>query len=131
MGRPLRTWAFAIAGLWAAAGAPGGAVAGPTPVASINVGSADGTPGSFVPINVTLELLTTPPNDVVGTSNDFSFPRHTPIVVSAGGGYVDNGKGHIARNETGALAVDVSVIMAPVGAAFRSELDAPGPNCGF
>ncbi|HEX5015545.1 MAG TPA: cupin domain-containing protein [Candidatus Limnocylindrales bacterium] len=55
----------------------------------------------------------------------------TPTVVSAGGGYVDNGRGHIARNETGELAVDVSVIMAPVGAAFRSELDAPGPHCGF
>ena len=28
-------------------------------------------------------------------------------------------------------AVDVSVIMAPVGATFRSELTAPNPNCGF
>jgi hypothetical protein len=55
----------------------------------------------------------------------------TPIRVTAGHGYVDNGKGHIARNETGQQAVDYSVIMAPVGAAFRSELNAPAPNCDF
>jgi quercetin dioxygenase-like cupin family protein len=58
-------------------------------------------------------------------------PTCTPIVVSAGQGYVDSGRGHLARNETGVPAVDISVIMAPVGAAFRSELDAPNPNCGF
>ena len=58
-------------------------------------------------------------------------PTCTPIVVSAGHGYVDSGKGHIARNESGAPAVDISVIMAPVGAPFRSELPAPNPNCGF
>jgi hypothetical protein len=55
----------------------------------------------------------------------------TPHVVSAGQGYVDSGHGHIGRNETGQAAVDISVIMAPVGAAFRQELDAPGPFCGF
>jgi quercetin dioxygenase-like cupin family protein len=55
----------------------------------------------------------------------------TPTVVSAGQGYVDSGKGHIGRNESGEPAVDVSVIMAPVGAAFRSELPAPNPYCGF
>ena len=58
-------------------------------------------------------------------------PTCTPIRVSAGQGYVDSGKGHIARNETGAPAVDISVIMAPVGAVFRSELGAPNPYCGF
>jgi quercetin dioxygenase-like cupin family protein len=58
-------------------------------------------------------------------------PTCTPTVVSAGQGYVDSGKGHIGRNESGEPAVDVSVIMAPVGAAFRSELPAPNPNCGF
>ena len=52
-------------------------------------------------------------------------------VVSAGGGYVDSGEGHLVRNESGAAAVDISVIMAPVAAAFRSEIDAPNPNCGF
>jgi quercetin dioxygenase-like cupin family protein len=58
-------------------------------------------------------------------------PDCTPIVVHAGEGYVDSGRGHIARNETGQPAVDISVIMAPVAAPFRSELDAPGPYCGF
>jgi hypothetical protein len=53
------------------------------------------------------------------------------IVVRAGGGFVGSGRGHMARNETGQPAVDMSVIMAPVGAAFRTELDAPGPFCGF
>jgi quercetin dioxygenase-like cupin family protein len=58
-------------------------------------------------------------------------PTCTPTVVSAGQGYVDSGKGHIGRNESGAPAVDISVIMAPVAAAFRSELPAPNPYCGF
>lgn len=58
-------------------------------------------------------------------------PTCTPIVVTAGHGYVDNGQGHIGRNETDAPARDVSVIIAPVGGAFRGELDAPSPNCGF
>ena len=58
-------------------------------------------------------------------------PTCTPTVVSAGQGYVDSGKGHIGRNESGAPAVDISVIMAPVGATFRSELPAPNPYCGF
>ena len=58
-------------------------------------------------------------------------PTCTPHVVHVGEGYVDSGRGHIGRNESGQPAVDVSVIMAPVGAAFRSELDAPSPYCGF
>jgi hypothetical protein len=58
-------------------------------------------------------------------------PTCTPHVVSAGQGYVDTGQGHIGRNESGQLAQDISVIIAPVGGAFRGELDAPSPNCGF
>jgi quercetin dioxygenase-like cupin family protein len=65
------------------------------------------------------------------TFYEYDDPTCTPIVVSAGQGYVDSGRGHIARNETASEAVDISVIMAPVGAAFRSELSAPNPNCGF
>ena len=65
------------------------------------------------------------------TFYDANDPTCAPTVVSAGGGYVDNGKGHLVRNESGSAAVDVSVIMAPVGAAFRTELDAPNANCGF
>jgi quercetin dioxygenase-like cupin family protein len=55
----------------------------------------------------------------------------TPTVVSAGEGYVDTGRGHIGRNETGQPATDMTVIIAPVGGSFRGELDAPGPHCDF
>ena len=55
----------------------------------------------------------------------------TPHVVSAGQGFVDDGRGHIVRNESGQPAQDVSVIIAPVGGAFRGELAAPGPYCNF
>jgi quercetin dioxygenase-like cupin family protein len=65
------------------------------------------------------------------TFYEYDDPTCTPHVVSAGQGYVDTGQGHIGRNETGQPAQDVSVIVAPVGGAFRGELDAPGPYCGF
>lgn len=58
-------------------------------------------------------------------------PNCTPHVVSAGQGYEDTGHGHLGRNETGEPAQDVSVIIAPVGGAFRGELPAPGPYCKF
>ena len=59
-------------------------------------------------------------------------PTCTPKVVNAGEGYVDNGHGHIARNESGAPATDVSVILAPVGQPFRTNLSAnANPNCPF
>lgn len=57
--------------------------------------------------------------------------RCKPHVVSAGQGFVDDGRGHIVRNETDQPAVDMTVIIAPVGGAFRGELDAPGPHCDF
>jgi Cupin domain len=62
---------------------------------------------------------------------DYDDPNCTPHVVSAGHGFVDDGRGHIVRNETGQPAQDVSVITAPVGSAFRGELTAPGPHCDF
>lgn len=65
------------------------------------------------------------------TFYEYGDPTCSPIVVSAGSGYVDSGEGHIARNESGQTAVDISVIMAPVGGLFRTELDAPGPFCDF
>jgi hypothetical protein len=37
---------------------------------------------------------------------------------------VDSGDDRIGRNESGAPAVDVRMIMAPVGGAFSTELDA-------
>jgi hypothetical protein len=54
-------------------------------------------------------------------------PTCTPHVVSAGHGYVDTGMGHIGFNNTNTSAQDVTVAIAPVGAPFRTELDAPGP----
>lgn len=65
------------------------------------------------------------------TYYEYDDPSCTPHVVSAGHGFVDNGRGHNVRNESGQIAQDVSVIIAPVGGAFRGELDAPGPYCGF
>jgi cupin domain len=65
------------------------------------------------------------------TFYEYDDPTCTPIVVSAGEGYVDSGRGHIGRNESGAPASDVSVIIAPVGAPFRVELPNPGPYCAF
>lgn len=63
------------------------------------------------------------------TFYELDDPTCTPIVVNAGEGYVDDGHGHIAVNHTGEIAVDISVILAPVAGAFRSEL--PGGPCGF
>jgi len=65
------------------------------------------------------------------TFYEYDDPTCTPIVVTAGHGYVDSGRGHIGRNETSEPATDISVIMAPVGQPFRAELSAPNPNCGF
>ena len=58
-------------------------------------------------------------------------PTCTPKVVSKGEGYVDTGRGHLGRNESGAPAKDVTVIYAPVGLPFRGELSAPGTHCKF
>lgn len=56
----------------------------------------------------------------------------TPHFVHAGEGYVDEGHGHIARNESGVAARDISVILAPVGQPFRTDLPAhANPSCAF
>ena len=65
------------------------------------------------------------------TYYEYDDPSCTPHVVTAGHGFVDTGDGHMVRNESGQVAQDVSVIIAPVGGAFRGELDAPNPYCGF
>ena len=65
------------------------------------------------------------------TFYEYDDPTCKPHIVSAGQGYEDTGRGHIGRNETGEPAQDVSVIVAPVGGAFRGELSAPGPHCKF
>ncbi len=61
----------------------------------------------------------------------YDDPTCTPVKVKAGEGYVDDGRGHLGRNEGAVRAVDVSVILSPVAAPFRSELDAPAPACEF
>jgi hypothetical protein len=63
------------------------------------------------------------------TFYEYDDPTCTPIVVEAPGGYVDDGHGHIGVNTSDDEAVDVSVILAPVGGTFRSEL--PSGQCGF
>jgi hypothetical protein len=65
------------------------------------------------------------------TYYEYDDPSCTPHVVTAGHGFVDDGLGHMVRNESGQPAQDVSVIVAPVGGAFRGELPAPNPYCGF
>ena len=65
------------------------------------------------------------------TYYEYDDPTCTPHTVSAGQGFVDDGHGHVVRNETDQPAQDVSVITAPVGGPFRADLDAPNPYCGF
>ena len=88
------------------------------------IGGSTGWHGHPYPVFITVTEGTL-------TFYEYDDPTCTGIEVSAGHGYVDSGHGHIARNESGAPAVDVSVIMAPVGGAFRTELAAPGPYCSF
>jgi hypothetical protein len=58
-------------------------------------------------------------------------PNCTPIVRSAGQGYLDLGEhAHIARNESGAIAENLVTYFAPPGAPLRIDADAPG-NCPF
>jgi hypothetical protein len=54
----------------------------------------------------------------------------TPHVVTAGHGFVDTGRGHVVRNESGQPAQDISVITAPVGGPFRTNIDPPNVTCG-
>jgi quercetin dioxygenase-like cupin family protein len=65
------------------------------------------------------------------TYYEYDDPTCIPHTVSAGQGFVDDGRGHVVRNETDQPAQDVSVITAPVGGPFRTERDAPNPSCGF
>lgn len=70
------------------------------------------------------------------TFYEYDDPTCTPQVLTATDtfkpGYVDTGHGHMVRNEkTDQPAKDITVIIAPPGEAFRGELDAPNPYCGF
>ncbi len=79
------------------------------------------TPGS----PVDFKAKSKSPIDVVVRMHDYAVGSTT------GMGFVDNGRGHIVRNVSGLPAQDVSVIIEPVGGAFRGDLDAPGPYCDF
>lgn len=58
-------------------------------------------------------------------------PTCTPIVRTAGQGYLDVGEHpHIARNESGAPAENIVVYLAPQAAALRIDAADPG-NCPF
>jgi hypothetical protein len=65
------------------------------------------------------------------TYYEYDDPTCTPHVVTVGQGFVDTGSGHVVRNESGQPAQDISVITAPVGGTFRTNLVAPNPYCGF
>ncbi|HUR14294.1 MAG TPA: cupin domain-containing protein [Mycobacteriales bacterium] len=53
----------------------------------------------------------------------------TPHVVTAGQSFVDNGAGHVVRNLTAQPARDISVITAPVGGVFRTNIAPPTTSC--
>ena len=58
-------------------------------------------------------------------------PTCTPVVRTAGQGYLDVGEhAHIARNETAAPAQNIVTYFAPPGAALRIDQPRPG-NCPF
>lgn len=58
-------------------------------------------------------------------------PSCTPVVRSAGQGFLDVGEhAHIARNESGSTATNVVIYLAPPGAVLRIDQPDPG-NCPF
>jgi hypothetical protein len=67
------------------------------------------------------------------TFYELDDPDCKGTLVTAGRGYVDTGRGHIARNEGVLPAKDVAVVVAPMGGAFRDELpENANPACvGF
>jgi len=67
------------------------------------------------------------------TFYDSDDPGCSPIIRSAGQGFLDTGEhAHIARNESGAAAENVVVYFAPLGAALRIDAPDPeNPRCPF
>ena len=63
----------------------------------------------------------------------YDDPDCTRVEVKAGESFVDDGRGHIVRNETGEPAQDISIITAAADETlpFRSNLQNPGPHCPF
>ena len=60
-------------------------------------------------------------------------PNCTRHQVTAGQSFVDDGQGHVVRNETTEPAQDISIITAAAddSVPFRSNLPSPGPYCPF
>lgn len=58
-------------------------------------------------------------------------PSCTAIVRTAGQGYLDDGLGHIARNESTAPAENIVVYLAPQNAALRIDIPMAPGNCPF
>ncbi len=58
-------------------------------------------------------------------------PSCTPIVRTAGQGYLDDGLGHIARNESSEPAENIVVYLAPQDAALRIDIPTAPGNCPF
>lgn len=58
-------------------------------------------------------------------------PHCTPIVRTAGQGYLDSGLGHIARNETALPAENIVVYLAPQAATLRIDIPTAPGNCSF
>jgi quercetin dioxygenase-like cupin family protein len=66
----------------------------------------------------------------VGTLTYYEYDDPcTPHVVSAGQSFVDTGDGHVVRNLSGQPAQDISVITAPVGGTFRTNIEPPNVTC--
>jgi hypothetical protein len=66
------------------------------------------------------------------TFYEYDDPTCSPKVYKVGQGFVDYGSGHIGFNKDPVNpASDVTVAVTSVGGAFRIELPAPGPFCGF
>ena len=59
----------------------------------------------------------------------YDDPECTPHSVSAGQGFVDDGRGHMVRNESGQAAQDTSVIIAP-GASLSGASSTRRPTAG-
>jgi hypothetical protein len=58
-------------------------------------------------------------------------PDCKPVVKHAGEGFLDKGEhAHIARNESGATAINVVTYLVPPGAPLRIDEPSPG-NCPF
>jgi hypothetical protein len=84
------------------------------------------------PESVVSRRATEPPSHAIGTTVKAEPPiGYEDLTVRPRPGPTRAGDGHLVRNETSQPAQDISVITAPVEGAFRTELPAPNPNCGF